>query len=383
MKEQVKHTDKKMIIGTNQISYLQERNFIELPFRSNIAFKKVYDYQKIRNHILFKLQGKIDPNRQFSFQDFGLNKVDFYHFFSSVYLGKKPWVVTSSVPVPRWSKSIESGLKALSKPNCKRIILLSDCCLERQKQLLDEYPKYREPILSKTEIIHPSQPTLIGPENIADVKHKIKFIIVGHQILIKGGLEIIQAFKQLQHEGYNNYELTIVSKLHKSGFLDYDESADDIAFIKKEIDRNENIIHFDSLPNSDVLDLLIESNVALLPSYGDSYGYSVLESQATGTPVITTNVCALSEINNTDLGWMLEVPLIEGKRADSYTREKRNVFSETLKNALYDCIKDILENPDQIKDKALKSLSKIVSDNNPNQRAEAIEKIYTEIMREK
>ena len=39
------------------------------------------------------------------------------------------------------------------------------------------------------------------------------------------------------------------------------------------------------------------SHIGLLPTYNDSYGYSVIEFFSYGCPVITTNILALPEIN--------------------------------------------------------------------------------------
>lgn len=41
----------------------------------------------------------------------------------------------------------------------------------------------------------------------------------------------------------------------------------------------------------------------------DTYAYSVLESQACGTPLITTAQRALNETNSEDVGWLIEVPV--------------------------------------------------------------------------
>ena len=50
-------------------------------------------------------------------------------------------------------------------------------------------------------------------------------------------------------------------------------------------------------------------DVGLLPTWAESYGYSVLEMQACGLPVVTTNIRALPETNV--CGW--KVKLTSGK----------------------------------------------------------------------
>jgi glycosyltransferase involved in cell wall biosynthesis len=51
------------------------------------------------------------------------------------------------------------------------------------------------------------------------------------------------------------------------------------AIISRHPDR---ILHFTGIPNSEVIDLLKRTHVSLLPTWAETYGYSVLEAQACG-----------------------------------------------------------------------------------------------------
>src|SRR5690606_27919330 len=102
-----------ILVGTGQLSYLEKRNFTDLPFDESVRFKKVHDFFKVYNRLNFKLLGKIDTNFQFRFRDGVINRVYLFHFFTTGYEGKKPWIVTSSVPVPRWNKNVEKGIRLL------------------------------------------------------------------------------------------------------------------------------------------------------------------------------------------------------------------------------------------------------------------------------
>lgn len=367
----------KVIVGTNQLSYLEQRNFAGLDYNGQIAHKKIHDLYKIYNFILFKTTNKINPNYQFSFRDFGLNNVDIYHFFSSIYYGKKPWIVTSSTPLPRWTKNHKKGLDRLVHPSCKKIILLSKNCYDKQQELLSNYPEYSRAINEKTTIISPSQDLLVSnyQEKVLNTKNLV-FTVVGHQILIKGGLEIVRCFNRLHSEGISSIQLNIVSALHPSNYLDYDDSRKDINFIKKSINDNPLINHFPSLPNHEVIKLLKSTHVALLPSYGDTFGYSVLESQACGCPVISTNISALEEINNDSIGWIIPVPLKEGKRANIVDKTSRMAFSEILENGLYKTIKSIIDTPHIIEDKGTLSLKNIQENHSPSDRSILLKNIY-------
>ncbi|MCH2232343.1 MAG: glycosyltransferase family 4 protein [Crocinitomicaceae bacterium] len=371
---------KKILVGTKSNDYLSKRNFSGLPFAARVVFKKCFDLFKIKSFIRFKFFRKSEPNELFSFKDFGLNRVDLYHFFSVTYYGKKPWVVTSSVPVPRWNKFEKKGLTLLSRSNCKAIILLSENCKLKQEEYFEKFQFDGTEIRGKTIVLPPSQEVLVQDLSMKP-KNKLVFIIVGHQILIKGGLELVRAFRKLSEEGISNFELRIISRLDKSGFLDYPESSDHINEIKTEIKEREYIKYWKMLPNTDVLELIKTSSVALLPSYADSYGYSVLEAQACGCPVITTNTSALPEINDNEMGWTIEVPLSKNGRPNVYSPEARLEFSNVLEKGLYTTLKQILEKPEVINDKGLNSLKNIKLNHSPEERANKLYYIYCDAMK--
>jgi len=48
--------------------------------------------------------------------------------------------------------------------------------------------------------------------------------------------------------------------------------------------------------------------LALLPTCAETHGDVVLEAQANGCPVITTDIRTLPEINPSEIGYLIEVP---------------------------------------------------------------------------
>lgn len=67
---------------------------------------------------------------------------------------------------------------------------------------------------------------------------------------------------------------------------------------------------------SEIKSLLAKTDIGLLPTWADTYGYSVLEFQSYGIPVITTNIRAILEINNDDIGWVIKLPLTKLREID-------------------------------------------------------------------
>ena len=69
-----------------------------------------------------------------------------------------------------------------------------------------------------------------------------------------------------------------------------------------------------------MLELLSGSHIGLLPSFAETYGYVVLEMQAAGVPVVTTDIRAFSEVNPDECGWRIRTPTgvskVSGQKAD-------------------------------------------------------------------
>ena len=139
---------------------------------------------------------------------------------------------------------------------------------------------------------------------------------------------------------------------------------------------NNKILHYDKLDNDKVIDLMKKSDVGLLPTWADTYGYSVLEFQSCGCPVISSNTRALPEINNSDVGWLIEMPLTKLKEID-YMNEAnidyiRNKFINDLESIFIECI----ENRDIIKSKAKLSIERIKKEHSPIDFEDKITSIY-------
>ncbi len=373
----------KIKIGVSAKSYLEKRNFIDLPYSISIDFVKKYDLHKPYNHLLYKLFHKINPDAHFKFHDHFLNKnIDAFHFFGSIYFGKKPWFVTSSVVLPRWTKHRERAYRELLKENCKKIFMLSNISYQRQVYEFEKNNISKDSYDKKLTILHPSQKMVVKEYAEKKLPEKIRFIIAGHRILGKGGYEILKVFIDL-YKKYKDIELIVISKLHTADYLRNEETEKRLAEVKKMIEENKNtfITYYPELPNAQVIELMKNSHVALLPSYDDTYGYTVLEAQACGCPIITTDIMAFPEINNNEIGWIIEVPKTTFGRPDAFSLQSYHLFSRILIENLEVIIKNIIENPAQIKTKGAMALKKIYEKHNPEKNALILQETYQSIFK--
>src|SRR5262249_18051285 len=139
----------------------------------------------------------------------------------------------------------------------------------------------------------------------------IQFAIVGNHFFRKGGMEVLRAFDVLLGKNFP-IKLTIISTFaidqvwpnqDRIEFLAKLQEAKSIISLHPDC-----ILHCSGLPNSEVIKLLKQTHVGLLPTWAETYGYFVLEAQACGCPVISTDIRALPEINNAECGWLIKVP---------------------------------------------------------------------------
>lgn len=377
---------KKHIVATKSLTYNPARNFAQLPFEQFEVQKKV-DLFKFPDYLYFKLFNKSHSFFPYFFQDFGLNKCEIAHFFNAVSLNNRPWFTTFEYYLPRWDeangafdlKSTYSQLvlKRLAHPSCKNLIAMSEFAKNAQTDVLSRCnAQLAQAILPKIEVIHPSQKLII--KNLAEKTTSpdfISFTIVGAAFFRKGGKEILRVFDRLLQKNYP-IRLNIISKLEYGDYASKTDKQDLIDAQKVMAKHAKNIFLFGSLHNAQVMEILKATDITLLPSYEESYGYSVLEGQACGSPAITTNGTAFGEINNAQIGWLIDAPLGEHNRTAPKTDKQRQELSQTIEAQLEEIIIKIVHDRAQIAVKAQKCLQKIDEQHNVATQTQRIESLY-------
>lgn len=374
----------KNIVGTHRISYLENRTFANMPYK-NYEVRKLTDLCKIPAHIYWKYANKPHPFFNNLFWDLGLNKYKLLHFFNAVNIGNQPWITTFEQYIPRGAhrvgmfpgenRYIDFVLKRANHKSCKKLIALSEYAYRSQMSYLKEYGKYEDEIIAKIEILHPPQKRLINDytEKLIDKDH-LTFTIVGADFFRKGGKEVLAVFDRLLNEK-KEVKLNIISSLDYGDYAS-GSTKQDYSDAFSIIHKHKNINHFAGLPNLKVLEILKATDVGLLPTYDETYGFFVLECQAAGCPVITTNGAVMPEINNNSIGWMIEVPLEKDGRSIPRTEKEKKNFSNILEESMYGYILNMLENRSVIIEKGERSLAQIDSRHNYEKYVQKMEVIY-------
>jgi glycosyltransferase involved in cell wall biosynthesis len=373
---------KKRYIGTSFNNYNTKRNITGL-------CHSYYDYRRERDvfSVLSPLARKITGNYLEFLQSshFSINgNSDLYHHFNCVSFSKKPWITTFEFTLPRWyglpTRLYKTGVELLASQHCRQLIAISQHAKLVQSQWLKEFfPNFHDPIMEKVSVILP--PQSLGCHKVAIKSRKRRpliFTFIGNDFFRKGGREILRVFNRLELENKDyEYILNIVSSLKIGDYATRTDTQirfDAIHLIK----GNPKIRWFQLMSNDEVMKLLGETHVALLPSFADTFGYSVLEAQSMGCAVITTNVQALPEVNSSDTGWVIDLPLNAYGEAAMDSVQSRQSTSEVLESGLFKVIKNILieSSFENILVKQENSLDRIEKLHNPQKIASQISAIY-------
>lgn len=307
--------------------------------------------------------------------------VDAYHTINTVMITKKPWCCSFETLVPRTNRFRKKRLlevfEIMAKDNCKQLIAFSKCNYRMQLNFMRDYPEYEKVINLKTCMITVPQPLLVEAPREKINNGVIKFFFVGNDFIRKGCSELVTALYNLRKKR-QDFEIILITNTNNTwnyAFKDFQDTPEYIYFIKRIIEESKDYIHiYPHMPFSEVKKLMASCDVGVLPTWADSYGYSVLEMQGCGLPVVTTNVRALPETNQ--YGWMINIPIATRGDIDIQNFEHKNMIREKMIKDMYDLFDYILDNRQEIIDRGQDSFEFIKTVHSPEEYTKSIGKIY-------
>ena len=136
-------------------------------------------------------------------------------------------------------------------------------------------------------------------------------------------------------------------------------------------DNSDWIEYHESLPNEQVLALCKRAHIGLLPTYRDSFGYSTIEMQSCGCVVLSTDIFALPELNDLDIGYVCAIrhavdALTDGN--DAAVQALRPLLAAQLQEQLT----RIVEERGKLVDKAQMALARVAQRYDPERHGEAL-----------
>lgn len=393
-----------MKIGVLSRNYAARRlffnKFSEYVYK-DIRFYNIFLWKNI--HLLFLLKLKspiVSPEKLvskifYNFKSIISTKCDLFHFFNCINWNKNKWVVNVETAIP-WTenvirivesdipdfhklhsdKEVKKCIERLANKNCIALLPISLCSYNIQEELLKVFPTYYKTIMKKTILLHPPQNLIvkkIEDKGLTwDDEELFTFIYVARNFFRKGGWESLNTLIDLRKK--YKFKFILISSLEedekKYTQMEYNE-------IVEKINNNRSWIeYYKYLPNNEVINMLKKAHVCLLPTWMDTYAYSVIESQACGTPVITTNIRALSEINKEDIGWLIDVPVNRLNHPLHNTSEQIERFHNILQHGLYEKIEWVLTHRNEVKEKSILCIDKIKKCHNPHEYNKTLERIY-------
>ena len=226
-------------------------------------------------------------------------KFDLVHAFNRIPLGKTPFVMSFESHMPR-------GF-GIEKSRFYRFMmrqLLSDRCLG-----IGAISEHARRIFLTSHKDHPSfdhlkrklflrYPNMVIEDRVdhysEDEQYPIRVVFVGNHFARKGGCVGVR-MAELALEQSIPLEVDIVSTM-EVGSASWTDPLEPGYFDRyRKLLALPNVRHVQNLPNSEVLKILRNAHFSLLTTFCDTFGYSVIESEANYVPVIGTAQGALPE----------------------------------------------------------------------------------------
>lgn len=366
-----------MRVGISNDNYPEKRTIKVDPNNEYVNFK----YRNIYSYINFLTMRILKKKKVFVFKPLGApghQDVDIFHLFNDVAITDKKWLATFETDTPRilfekkgrkhgpdYLNHLKKLVPYLAADNCLALIALSKAALHMQQKLLLENGDLSQAILKKTVVMHPPQKLHTTHRLAREAQSPVHFVFIGNEFFRKGGGEVVQAFSELLEASSlraDQVKVTLIGDLKKSYNYAFGEYQDDEGFAQQTqmaIAKYDIFTHHAFMPNESVMELFQQADIGLLPTWAETYGFSVLEMQSCGCPVITTNVRALPEINPDSVGWQVCNPLNDEREYAVCSEEEKLTLRRSNISQLKTIIMDIVSDPEQIFIKANAAIERI------------------------
>jgi len=218
--------------------------------------------------------------------------------------------------------------KLFLETQCKKIVFWSQAAY----QTMLDYGGVKHPeVLAKSCVVYPS---IRQPENLPTGTTRSEFnLLFSGDFFREGGANVVDAFEQASKR-HPDLRLRICSDPEK------DFNTSDLGLREKYLTkiRTNPKIQLGRIPRSRMVqEILPETDLYLLPTYAEAFGFAILEAMAFGIPVITTNHFAIPEImQDGESGLMIDIARYEtqkmfrGYRVDSLPVEFHEYVSREL-----------------------------------------------------
>ena len=320
------------------------------------------------------------------------------HSFNRIPYTTKPWIITYESSLPRILKTdlLKNGayilkqtlIERLGLENCKKIIAISEYAKNifvKKNKNIDR--KLLDKILNKVEVIHPN----IVIKSRTPKKYKrgetLRLAFIGNNFARKGGLVVLRLADEAKQRGLP-VEFHIVSALNYGSHI-YTDHLDNWRYDEDlKLLNLSNVTFYETIANQEVIQLLSESHFQIMPTFHDTYGFSIIEGFSVATPAITTNVCALPEIVHPDKnGYLLKLEVDRNycwnqmypRDSQEYWNRLSSTFDNLVAQAL-NLIQELLDRPNNYEQLSAGAIAQAEEVHNSEKTGKLLDNLYTKIV---
>ncbi|MCA8901595.1 MAG: glycosyltransferase family 4 protein [Hyphomonas sp.] len=242
---------------------------------------------------------------------------DLVHAHNRIPLGASRMICSFESDIPRRFGLADDSLlyaammREISSKRCRRLVAMSHFGKRTALAALEGRPEY-DLLKSKMIVRHPNVRLGTSGDRMAgDDGSKLVATFLGGHFGRKGGCVSVRVAQKALEKGLPIH-INIVSSLQMGESVWLDPTEPD--FFAPYVDGLDaaNITFHQGLPNAEARELLGRSHFALLPTFGDTFGFSAIEAMAEYTPVIGTRACALPEmVSSGNNGFLVDLPVDE------------------------------------------------------------------------
>ena len=265
------------------VSFVDKGQYYEVAgLRSKLASKL------IRSHLL-------DPAGLFQILKVSGKDCDCYGSFNRFLQTDKPYFIYLENPTAlyhytlgriRFPAGRKRFAKCLNDPNLKCIICMADACRDTFSRVNMPVPEH-----VKMVTIYPFVPRnpYASPEQIREISKnetlECLFCAQGRRFLTKGGLDVLEAFRNLRAKGCNIH-LRVITKLAE---LDKKTLA--------KLTSCEGVtVHDFTFRYEELEEIYAKTNVLIHPSSDDSVGLTILEAMKGGCTIVGSDLYGFTEM---------------------------------------------------------------------------------------
>lgn len=224
--------------------------------------------------------------------------VDLVHAFNRLVIDGKPYIIGFESHLPRAFTLHNTAYfrmlaRDLASTRCRKIVAMSEHARDIFTRMHIGEPWWDD-VAEKLTVRYPNLPVPPLPETSKSLDEPIRLLFVGGHFGRKGGCVAVRIAEEALRRKLP-IEVDIVSSLDIGGAIWTDPANK--AFFDRYLALLDlpNVRHHGPLSNSDAMGLMRRAHFLVLTTFADTFGFSVIEAMAAGTPALVTKQGALME----------------------------------------------------------------------------------------